>query len=108
MNDPEISVQPIIVGVVKIPRSGREIDTISTQVLRQLPDLEPDYSIAIDYSSYEELKLGRKRILTYGNRLYGTGSIATSSIENRLFVWIKNGSRKVASEISRLENDHAD
>ena len=104
MENPAVIIsEPKIIGIMRIPRICREQDKISKRVLMQLPDLQPGFSVAVDYPDFEEMKAGRKRILTYGIQLYGAGRLTTRSIDNRLFVWIKDGIQEIDFKIRDLE-----
>jgi hypothetical protein len=94
-----VSLTPRIVGIEPKPPRRRGSDEISKEAVIQLPDVPQEKSLVIEYPSIEELKAGRKRILTQGMRFFGSGRIITRSINNRLYLWIKDADREIVVKI---------
>ena len=91
--------QPRIIGIEPKPRNLRGTDTFSRQAVLKLSDIAQDKALVIEYPNFELLKIGRKRILTMGMRMYGTGRIITRSLDNRLYVWIRNCDLELTRQI---------
>jgi len=99
METPVVTKVPRIVGIEKTPTSLRGLDTFSKKVVAQLPDVEVGYSLVVQFSNRKQLKMGRKRILMTGMRLFGTGLVVTRSAEEKLYIWLREEDKQVATAI---------
>lgn len=93
------SVAPKILGKEKTPGNLRGMDTFSKKVVAQLPDIEPNYSLVVEFGDRKQLRVGRKRILMAGSRLFGGGLVVTRSHKSKLYIWLKDEDRQIATEI---------
>ncbi|PKN97972.1 MAG: hypothetical protein CVU42_13700 [Chloroflexi bacterium HGW-Chloroflexi-4] len=99
MENPVVTLAPRIIGTEKTPSNLRGLDTFSKKVVTQLPEVEVGYSLVVEFSNRKQLKQGRKRILMTGHRLFGTGLVVTRSQNTKLFVWLRDEDRHIATEI---------
>jgi len=82
--------RPEIIGISKIPESARNFESFSKDIVSLLPEIEAGKCLILNFNDEEELRIGRKQILTAGMRQYGSGRVRTGSEQNRLFVWLRD------------------
>ena len=82
--------QPIVIGVTKIPENVRSFQSFSRDIVTLLPTIEPGKCIELRFENEDELRVGRKQILTAGMRIYGSGQVQTGSNGKHLFVWMRS------------------
>jgi hypothetical protein len=99
METPKVTSAPKIIGTERTPGYLRGLDTFSKKVVTQLPDVEADFSLVVEFNDRKQLKLGRKRILMAGSRLFGTGLVVTRSHNSRLYIWLRDEDKPIATEI---------
>lgn len=81
--------QPEIVKIDKIPGHLRSFESMSKDIVSLLPELDDGKALVLKFRDFEELKRGRKQILTAGIRKFGaSGLVKTGSIDNFLYVWL--------------------
>lgn len=90
---------PKILGSVELPEVHRRRSMIGKQVMLQLPDLSGGYALKVEFSDYEDLKIGRKQILQACGLVYGHGKVKTISEGNHLFVWLLQKELAFAKEV---------
>lgn len=98
---------PEIVRIDKIPGRLRSFESISKDIVALLPQLEDGMAIVLQFKDLEELKRGRKQILTAGIRFFGiSGEVKTGSIDNNLYVWMLSKettpNEEIKSEFKKL------
>lgn len=94
-----LKAAPKIIGPVHLPEISRRRSLIGKQVMLKLPDLQAGYALEVEFSDFDDLKIGRKQILQACGVVYGFGRVKTASEGNRLFVWLLPGEIDFASKV---------
>ena len=82
--------RPEIVGKRPIPETLRSFQSFSKDIVTLLPDIEKGNALCLRFEDEEQLRVGRKQILTAGMRVFGSGRVQTGSSETLLYVWLKD------------------
>ena len=82
--------RPEIIGIGKIPERLRNFQSFSKDIVSLLPQIDSGKCLVLSFKDEEELRIGRKQILTAGMRQYGSGRVQTGSNDNCLFVWLRD------------------
>lgn len=82
--------RPEILGTAKIPEGLRNFQSFSKDIVSLLPQIDNGKCLVLSFKDEEELRIGRKQVLTAGMRQYGSGRVVTGSDANRLFVWLRD------------------
>lgn len=98
---------PEIVRIDQIPGHLRSIESISKDIVALLPQMEDGQAMVLHFENEEELKRGRKQILTAGIRFFGkAGEVKTGSQGTELYVWMLSKettpNEQIKSEFKRL------
>lgn len=80
---------PRIIGPVHIPEITRKRSLIGKQVMLQLPELQKGFALEVEFGDHEDLRIGRKQILTACGVVYGWGKVKTASVDTHLYVWLR-------------------
>ena len=94
--------RPEIVGKVPIPETLRSFQSFSKDIVTILPELEKGTAICLRFEDDEQLRIGRKQILTAGMRTFGSGRVQTGSSETLLYVWMKDSEVNPDEELKKL------
>ncbi|PKO03075.1 MAG: hypothetical protein CVU43_04650 [Chloroflexi bacterium HGW-Chloroflexi-5] len=94
-----LSTTPKMLGQVKIPFDVRGTDLFSKKIAMKLPDVQQGWCCAVEFANGDELRIGRKQILTACMRMYGSGRVQTASRVNVLYVWLKPQELKIAAQV---------
>lgn len=94
-----LSSTPKIIGELPLPSPVRHDDGFSKKVAFELPKIKAGYGLAIEFANHEDLRIGRKQILTATMRLYGSGRVQTVSQDNILYVWLKPEELEISQKV---------